>query len=86
MKLVQLHLKKESAGQWLLVFDNAEGGKPESAGSFDAVSLSECLPISQQGAMVFTTAARTTAAKLASDNVVELPETEQDMAQKILET
>jgi hypothetical protein len=25
MKLVQLHLSKESAGQWLLVFDNAKG-------------------------------------------------------------
>ncbi|KAF1938025.1 kinesin light chain 3 [Clathrospora elynae] len=85
-KLVQLHLSKESAGQWLLIFDNAEEAESESAGSSKAASLSECLPSSAQGAVVFTTADRTTAAKLASHNIVELPKMEQDMAQKMLET
>ena len=84
-KLVQLHFSKESAGQWLLIFDNVEEAKPESDGSFDAVSLSECLPSSQLGGIVFTTADRTTAAKLASHNIVELPEMEQDLAQRMLE-
>jgi hypothetical protein len=79
-KLVQLHLSKKSAGQWLLVFDNADEARLETAGPPKAVSLIECLPISEQGAIVITTTDRKTAAKLASENIMELPEIEQDMA------
>jgi hypothetical protein len=81
-KLVQIHLSKESAGQWLLIFDNVDEATLESAGSSNLI---EYLPSSKQGAIVFTTTNRTTAAKLASQNIVELPEMEQDMAQKMLE-
>ncbi|OCK75835.1 HET-domain-containing protein, partial [Lepidopterella palustris CBS 459.81] len=77
-KLVQLHLSNESAGQWLLVFDNADEA--------DAVGLMEFLPSSEHGAIVFTTTNRKTAAKLAQRSIVELPEMEQDMARKMLET
>jgi tetratricopeptide (TPR) repeat protein len=84
-KLVQLHLSKESVGQWLLVFDNADEGRLESASLSKAVSLIECLPSSEHGAIVFTTTDKKTAAKLAPQNIVELPEIEQDMAQKMLE-
>jgi tetratricopeptide (TPR) repeat protein len=83
-KLVQLHLSKESAGQWLLVFDNADEAITESAGSSKIVGLMEFLPSSEQGAIVFTTADRKTAAKLAPQNVVALPEMEQDTAQRML--
>jgi hypothetical protein len=76
-KLVQLHLSKESAGQWLLVFDNADDA--------ETVGLTEFLPSSEQGAIIFTTTNRKTAAKLAPRNVVELPEMEQGIAQKMLE-
>lgn len=80
-KLVQLHLGKESAGQWLLIFDNADVHRLESAG----LHLIEYLPSSKQGTIVFTTTDRKTAAKLAPQNIVELPEMEQEMAQKMLE-
>jgi hypothetical protein len=83
-KLIQLHFSKQSAGQCLLIFDNMEEAKAESAGFSNAVSLNEHLASSQQGAIVFTTADRTTAAKLAPDNIVELPEMEQDIAQRML--
>jgi hypothetical protein len=85
-KLVQLHLSKESAGQWFLVFDNADEAPIESARSFKVVSLMEFLPSSEQGAIVFTTADRKTATKLAPQNIVELPKLEKDIAQRMLET
>jgi len=85
-KLVRLYLSKESAGQWLLVFDITDTARLETAGSSQAVSLMEYLPASDQGAIVFTTTERKTAVTLASQNIVELPpEMEQDMAQQMLE-
>jgi tetratricopeptide (TPR) repeat protein len=80
-KLVQLHLSKESAGQWLLVFDNAD---VESTGLSKAVSLIEYLPSSEQGAIVFTTTDKQTALTLELQDIVELPEMEQEIAQKML--
>jgi hypothetical protein len=62
---VQLYLSKESAGQWFLVFDNADEAIKESSRSFKVVSLVEFLLSSEQGAIVFTTADRKTATKLA---------------------
>jgi hypothetical protein len=63
------------------VSDNADEDRLESAGS----SLIEYLPSSEQGAIVFTTTDSKTAAKLAPQNIVELPEMEQEMTQKMLE-
>ncbi|KAF2808526.1 uncharacterized protein BDZ99DRAFT_57412 [Mytilinidion resinicola] len=51
-----------------------------------AVGLMEFLPSSAQGAIVFTTTDRETAAKLAPRSIVELPEMKQDMARRMLET
>jgi tetratricopeptide (TPR) repeat protein len=84
-KLVQLHLSKESAGQWLLVFDITDEARLETAGSSQAASLIEYLPVSDQGAIVFTITDRKTAVTLALQDIVELPEMEQDIAQRMLE-
>jgi tetratricopeptide (TPR) repeat protein len=84
-KLVQVYLSKESAGQWLLVFDITDGARMETAGSSLVVSLIEYLPVSDQGAIVFTTTDRKTAVTLALQNIVELPEIEQDIGEKMLE-
>jgi tetratricopeptide (TPR) repeat protein len=84
-KLVQLYLSKESAGQWLLIFDITDEARLETAGSPQAVSLIEYLPVSDQGAIVFTTTDRKTAVTLALQDIVELPEMEQDIAQRMLE-
>jgi tetratricopeptide (TPR) repeat protein len=84
-KLVQLHLSKESAGQWFLILDNADEAAIESAGSSKIVGLMEFLPSSKQGAIVFTTADKKTATKLAPHNIVELPELEKDIARRMLE-
>jgi tetratricopeptide (TPR) repeat protein len=84
-KLVQLHLSKESAGQWFLVFDNADEATTESTASPKVVGLMEFLPSSEHGAIIFTTANMKTATKLAPQNIVELPELEKDTAQRMLE-
>ena len=78
-------MSKESAGQWLLVFDITDGARLETAGSSQAVSLIEYLPVSSQGAIVFTTTERKTAVTLALQDIIELPEIEQDIAQRMLE-
>jgi len=80
-KLVQEHLGKDNAGQWLLVFDNADninmwiakpGYKPGVSQESDG--LIDYLPRSRQGSIVFTTRDRKTAVKLAQQNIVEVPE------------
>jgi tetratricopeptide (TPR) repeat protein len=78
-------LSKESVGQWLLVFDITDEAILETTGSSQAVSLIKYLPVSNQGAIVFTTTNRNTAVTLALQNIVELPEMEQDIAQRMLE-
>lgn len=93
-RLVQHHLSQESTGRWLLIFDNADDGVEENAdgagqgapGSFEAASLVEYLPSSEQGAIIFTTTNKTTAVTLAPQNIFELTKTDQDMAQRMLET
>jgi tetratricopeptide (TPR) repeat protein len=84
-KLVQLHLSKESAGQWFLVLDNVDESTIGSAGSSTVVGLMEFLPSSKRGAIVFTTADKKMATKLAPHNVVELPKLGDEVAQRMLE-
>jgi hypothetical protein len=87
-KLVQAYLSKESVGRWLLVFDNADdvnmwinlsGTGPGSG------RLIDYLPRSEQGCIVFTTRDRKTAVKLAHQNVVEVPEMDEDVAIQLLQ-
>jgi tetratricopeptide (TPR) repeat protein len=84
-RLVQLHLSKESAGQWLLILDNVDEATIESARASKVVGLMEFLPSSKQGAIVFTTAEKKTATKLAPHNIVEMPELERGIARRMLE-
>ncbi|KAF2190316.1 HET-domain-containing protein [Zopfia rhizophila CBS 207.26] len=87
-RLVQTHLSKESTGQWLLVFDNADdldmwiaktAGQQPGQGS-----LINYLPKSKQGAVVFTTRDRKIAVKLAQRNVVDVPAMGEDAAVQLL--
>ncbi|KAH8663632.1 P-loop containing nucleoside triphosphate hydrolase protein [Tricladium varicosporioides] len=85
-KLIQSYLSKESADQWFLVFDNADNVnmwitqlEPGSS------RLIDYLPRSEQGCIIFTTRDRKTAVKLASQNVVEVPEMDEDVAIQLLQ-
>jgi hypothetical protein len=87
-RLVQGYLSKESAGRWLLVFDNADDinmwiAKPESKPR--SSRLIEYLPRSNQGCIVFTTRDRKTAVKLAHQNVVEVPKMNEEGAKELLQ-
>jgi tetratricopeptide (TPR) repeat protein len=87
-RLVQECLSKESAGQWLLVFDNADDismwiDRPRA--KQESGRLIEYLPRSKQGCIVFTTRDRKTAVKLAHQNVVEVPEMKKDVAMQLLQ-
>jgi tetratricopeptide (TPR) repeat protein len=87
-KLVQDYLSMESAGQWLLVFDNADDiemwiTKPRSVQG--SGQLIEYLPRSKQGCIVFTTRDRKTAVKLARQNVIEVAEMNETIATQLLQ-
>ncbi|KAF4215069.1 hypothetical protein CNMCM8980_008758 [Aspergillus fumigatiaffinis] len=91
-KLVQGHLSKDDAGQWLVVFDNADdidmwitkaGSKQESEQG--SRGLVDYLPSSGQGSIIFTTRDRKTAAKLAHQNVVEIGEMDEVAATELLQ-
>jgi tetratricopeptide (TPR) repeat protein len=86
-RLVQHYLNQESAGQWMLLFDNADDislwtAKPGSRA--EAVGLMQYLPNSKQGYIVFTTRDTGTAMKLGAQNI-EVPEMDQDIAQTLLQ-
>jgi len=89
-RLVQKHLSKESTGQWLLVFDNADDinmwiDTPVSEQKPDR--LIEYLPMSNQGCIVFTTRDRKAAYKLVHrmQNIIEVPSMNEDVAIQLLQ-
>jgi tetratricopeptide (TPR) repeat protein len=89
-RLLQRYLSQASAGQWLLVFDNADDISmwTGSQGS-DWVSdrLIDYLPTSQVGRIVFTSRDRKTAYNLVqrSELIVEVPELSEDVATQLLQ-
>jgi tetratricopeptide (TPR) repeat protein len=91
-RLVQKYLSKDDAGQWLLVFDNADDmemwiAKPGSGQNSEQKSpgLIDYLPRSKQGSIVFTTRDRKTAVKLAQQNVMALPDMNEEVATQLLQ-
>jgi tetratricopeptide (TPR) repeat protein len=86
-KLVQHHMSRESTGQWLLIFDNADdidmwfkntGTKTESTCLIDYV------PRSNKGSIVFTTRSQKAAVQLAHQNVIKVAEMDRDDATQVL--
>jgi tetratricopeptide (TPR) repeat protein len=85
-KLVQDYLSNEITGRWLLVFDNTDDVSMWITKSGPASSrLIDYLPRSEQGCIVFTTRDRKAAVKLASQNVVEVPEMDDEVAVQLLQ-
>ena len=94
-KLVQEHLGKDDVGRWLLVFDNADdidmwttlprlGHEPEQASSQGSRRLIDYLPRNKQGCIIFTTRDRKIAVKLAQQNLIEVPELDNEAAMDLL--
>ena len=87
-KLVQAHLSQADARPWLCVFDNADdlGMWIRSSGSEPGSgNLKDYLPTSKQGSIIFTTRDKKVAVKLASPNIVEVPEMDEDGAVELLQ-
>ncbi|KAH8587623.1 hypothetical protein B0O99DRAFT_733028 [Bisporella sp. PMI_857] len=87
-RLVQDYLSRASAGQWLLVFDNADNidmWTSETSSEQESSRLIEYLPRSERGFIVFTTRDRKVAVKLAQNNLVEVPEMDEDTATRLLQ-
>ena len=86
-RLVQRHLSQETAGRWLLIFDNADNldmwvtGDGSRDTSHD---LKDYLPRSSQGCLMFTTRSRKIAVKLTQGNVIEVSEMDEEEATQLL--
>ncbi|KAK8142430.1 hypothetical protein G3M48_008773 [Beauveria asiatica] len=73
-QLVKRHLSQDSAGRWLLIYDNADDLDVwiPSTGSQDSQrGLLKYVPGSSQGCVVFTTRSRKIAGRLSSDGLRE---------------
>ncbi|KAK7402787.1 hypothetical protein QQX98_011467 [Neonectria punicea] len=85
-RLVRDHLSSESAGQWLLVFDNADDvGMWVDKFTPESGCLIDCLPRSSHGSIIFTTRDMKTAVRLAGRNVVEMSEMDEAGGKQLLQ-
>ena len=86
-KLVQDRLSQESAGRWLLIFDNADDIEmwiKKDGHANGSPALKQYLPRSSQGRIIFTTRSRKVAIKLAQENVIAVSEMEEEIARLLL--
>lgn len=86
-KLVQDRLSQEGAGQWLLILDNADDVDmwfEKTDGSSESHRLVDYLPRSSKGSIIITTRSRKVAVKMASKDVIEVPEMDEDTATEVL--
>ena len=77
-ELVQRHLSQDGAGRWLLVVDDLDDMNIWKSG------LKDYLPKSQQGCVICTTRSRKVAVDVATSNIVEVPEMEEEVAMQLL--
>lgn len=87
-KLVKDFLSNDSAGHWILVFDNADDidmwiEKPEFETS-ESNRLVDYIPRSETGRVIFTTRNRKVAVKLAQQNVIEVSKMTEETATRML--
>ncbi|KAK5449977.1 hypothetical protein LTS15_008550 [Exophiala xenobiotica] len=85
--LVKQYLSQESAGNWLMILDNADDesiwgvpAKRGENGSGNGPSLEESLPASATGRIVVTTRSRQVALYMAGNAVIELLEMSEEEA------
>jgi hypothetical protein len=86
-RLVKTRLSQESTGKWLMIVDNADDFEMFYNGSDDNGSgtLSEYLPFSTLGAILFTTRDREAATRYASSNVIDIDEMDDRESRELLQ-
>jgi hypothetical protein len=86
-KIVQRYLSQESAGRWLVIFDNADDidmWVKKDRNEDGSPALKDYLPRSSQGRIVFTTRSKKIAIDLTQQNVIEISEMNEKMAELLL--
>jgi nucleoside phosphorylase/tetratricopeptide (TPR) repeat protein len=81
---LKVYLSQERAGKWLLIFDNADDMDMWIQSSTGAPVLTDLLPQSEQGRILFTTRNRKLAVKLASSHVINISEPDTEAALTLL--
>ena len=84
-QLVMHSLSQESAGQWLLIIDNADdiGLWSKCNGNSSNTVLIDFIPRIGNGSIVFTTRNRKAAVQMAYSNVLEVTEMDEDAATEV---
>ncbi|QSS58082.1 hypothetical protein I7I51_07504 [Histoplasma capsulatum] len=85
---VKEHLKTyfdQTDKKWILIFDNADDMDMWIKGNPPAPPLKNIIPRSENGHVLFTSRNRKLTTKLASPNIVSVPDVDQTTAKKILE-
>jgi tetratricopeptide (TPR) repeat protein len=86
-RLVKARLSEENTGKWLMIIDNADEFKIFYNANDDNGShaLSEYLPFSPLGAILFTTRDRKAATRYAASNVIDVDEMDDDESKELLQ-
>ncbi|KAL2801754.1 TPR-like protein [Aspergillus granulosus] len=82
---VKAYLSQDSAGKWLLIFDNADDIDMWAGGSSATTGVTKFVPQGEQGCILFTTCNRKVAVKLASPFVIDISEPDAETGMEILE-
>jgi pentatricopeptide repeat protein len=85
-KLVKTRLSQESTGKWLMIMDNADNFEIFYHNNKDSGygALSEYLPFSPLGTILFTTRDREAATRYAGSNVIDIDEMDDEESREIL--
>ncbi|KAL3447829.1 hypothetical protein BJX65DRAFT_86153 [Aspergillus insuetus] len=82
---VKAYLSSERAGRWLLILDNADDAEVWLANMDDSgQALEAFLPQSSKGRIIFTTRNRKLAMKLASFDLIQIPDEDREIAFEIM--
>ncbi|KKA23726.1 kinesin light chain 1, partial [Rasamsonia emersonii CBS 393.64] len=85
-KIVQEYLSQDSAGRWLLIYDNADDLDLwfKNTDGTNEPALINYVPTSSQGSIIFTTRDRKAAVKFAAQNLVGVGEMDEQIATQML--
>jgi tetratricopeptide (TPR) repeat protein len=86
-RLVKIRLSQESTGKWLMIVDNADNFEIFYHNNKDSGSgaLSESLPFSTLGAILFTTRDREAATRYAGSSVIDIDEMDDEESRELLQ-
>ncbi|KAI9657065.1 MAG: hypothetical protein M1821_003231 [Bathelium mastoideum] len=84
--LLQQYLSQDSAGHWLLIFDNADDIDMWVNKDQAGLTLRSYLPSSNRGHILFTTRDRKTGVSLADPDVLTIGEVDEEMGIELLRT